>query len=106
MSKTLDDFKQLVDAEEYFQFFDLPYDLDVVNVHRLHILRKFSNAIKAIDQAETAPRSEQETLNLYRSALQDAYTIFLSSNGIEQRLFKVFQQKPNNVVLLSEIDES
>ena len=37
-----DKFKQLVDAEEYLDFFKISYQQEIVNVNRLHILKKFS----------------------------------------------------------------
>lgn len=100
MSKTLAEFNQLTDAEQFFEFFDLPYDRSLVNINRLHILQKFSNLIKTLD---TSGMSEAEKLQEYKFALQQAYDVFLVSNSLEQKLFKVFNKKPQNVVLLSEI---
>jgi nitrogenase-stabilizing/protective protein len=96
---TLAQFNQLKDAEDYFQFFGLSYDPQVVNVNRLHILRKFSQLVQAIDKGQ----SEAELLAAYGQALQTAYTLFLTSTSVEQKLFKVFQDRPKNVVKLSEI---
>jgi nitrogenase-stabilizing/protective protein len=104
MSKTLAEFNQLVDAEQYFEFFELPYDPQVVNVNRLHILRKFSDLIKQYASEHTG-LNEAETLAQYRSALQQSYNLFLTSNSLEQKLFKVFNEKPQNVVLLSEFGQ-
>ncbi len=102
MSRTLSEFNQITDAEQYFEFFELPYDPQIVNVNRLHILRKFSQHIESIDAASTST-TEVERLEEYRSALQQAYDVFLSSSALQQKLFKVFNQKPQNVVLLKEI---
>lgn len=102
MSGTINDFKKLVDAEEFFKFFDLPYDLEVVNVNRLHILKKFSQYMAEVD--ETSPDlSAEERLHQYSLALQKAYDVFLESTPHEQKLFKVFNDKPKNVVTLTEI---
>ena len=46
MITNIDEFKKLVDAEEFFIFFNLPYDQKFVNVNRLHILKKFSQTLK------------------------------------------------------------
>ncbi|WAL58428.1 nitrogenase-stabilizing/protective protein NifW [Thermocoleostomius sinensis] len=100
MSRTLSEFNQLTDAEQFFDFFDLPYDPNIVNVNRLHILQKFSALIKQLNDDQF---SEIEKLDYYRSALQQAYTLFLTSNSLEQKLFKVFNDKPQNLVLLSDI---
>lgn len=101
LPKTRTQFNQLKDAEEYFEFFGLPYDPQIVNVNRLHILRKFSQLAQAVDEGKT--QSEAQKLDGYRQALQNAYDLFLTSSGVEQKLFKVFQDKPKNVVKISEI---
>ncbi|OYD94894.1 nitrogenase stabilizing/protective protein [Nostoc sp. 'Peltigera membranacea cyanobiont' 210A] len=102
MTGTINEFKQLVDAEEFFQFFNLSYDLEVVNVNRLHILKKFSQFIQEIDN-NSPDLSEEEKLNQYSLALQKAYQLFVESTPHEQKLFKVFNDKPKNVVTLTEI---
>ncbi|MDB9525425.1 nitrogenase-stabilizing/protective protein NifW [Oscillatoria sp. CS-180] len=96
---SLSQFNQLKDAEEYFDFFGLAYDPQVVNVNRLHILRKFSQLVQAVDSAQ----DEVTLLEAYRQALQTAYTLFITSTSVEQKLFKVFQDRPKNVVMLSDI---
>lgn len=96
---TLTQFNQLRDAEDYFQFFDLEYDPQVVNINRLHILRKFSQLVKDQDKS----RPDEQRLNAYRQALQTAYDLFLTSSSVEQKLFKVFQDRPTNVVMVSDI---
>jgi nitrogenase-stabilizing/protective protein len=103
MNQTLSQFNQLADAEEYLEFFELPYDQQLVNVNRLHILKKFSQYIEEIN-ANSPELSEEEKLNQYRDALQRAYEVFLTSNSIEQKLFKVFNEKPKNVVTLTQIN--
>lgn len=97
--QTLAQFNQLQDAEEYFEFFGIPYDAQIVNVNRLHILRKFSQLVEAEGNAQ----SERELLNIYRKALLKAYDLFQTSSGVEQKLFKVFRSKPQHVVMLSDI---
>ena len=98
-TQNLAQFNQLKDAEEYFTFFSLPYDPQTVNINRLHILRKFSQLVKAEDRSQ----NEEQLLSAYRKNLLTAYNLFLTSSGVEQKLFKVFQDKPKNVVKLSEI---
>lgn len=96
---TLAQFNQLHDAEEYLEFFGLPYDPQIVNVNRLHILRKFSQLMQAEDKSQ----GEAELLGAYRQDLQNAYSLFVTSSSVEQKLFKVFQDRPKNVVMLSDI---
>ncbi|AVH73118.1 nitrogenase-stabilizing/protective protein NifW [Nostoc sp. 'Lobaria pulmonaria (5183) cyanobiont'] len=102
MTGTIDEFKKLADAEEFFQFFNMSYDVKVVNVNRLHILKKFSQYIQEIDD-NSPDLSQEEKLNQYSLALQKAYQVFIESTPHEQKLFKVFNDKPKNVVTLTEI---
>ncbi|CAN1211273.1 Nitrogenase-stabilizing/protective protein NifW 2 [Tumidithrix helvetica PCC 7403] len=102
MVATLSQFQKLTDAEQYFDFFELPYDPQVVNINRLHILKKFSQSLQEIN-AEYPEASEEQKLVYYRQALEESYATLQTSNAIEQKLFKVFHQKPHNVVLLGDI---
>ncbi len=55
--KTIEEFYDLTDAEEYFEFFDLEYDASLVNVKRFHILKEYGTLIKtAFDNIEEETR--------------------------------------------------
>jgi nitrogenase-stabilizing/protective protein len=102
MSRTLAEFNQLVNTEDYLEFFAIPYDPQFVNVNRLHILQKFAAFMKVIDTA--SPKlHELERLECYQTALRQAYDTFTTSSPQDEKLFKVFNDKPHNLVLLSEI---
>jgi nitrogenase-stabilizing/protective protein len=103
MSKKIDDFLKLTNAEDFFEFFDLPYDRQIFNVNRLHILKLFSEYIAEID-SQYALATEEEKFEKYRDALQRSYERFLTETAQQTKLFKVFNEKPQNVVLLSEIN--
>ncbi|MFQ4136183.1 nitrogenase-stabilizing/protective protein NifW [Nodosilinea sp. PGN35] len=103
MKSTLITFDQITQAEDYFAFFGLPYDPQFLNVNRLHILQKFSRLMK--EKGTANPDMEDTTtFNQYRELLQEAYSLFQTSSPQAQKLFKVFNQKPSNVVLMSEIE--
>ncbi len=95
-------FQSLVDAEDYFTFFELPFDPQVVSVNRLHILRKFSHNLEAVP-LPGPELTKEEWRQRARQALEQAYQTFLQSSPQEQKLFKVFHQPSPGVVLLSEI---
>ncbi|WP_035984776.1 nitrogenase-stabilizing/protective protein NifW [Leptolyngbya sp. KIOST-1] len=103
MKSTITAFNQITQAEDYFAFFGLPYDPQFLNVNRLHILQKFSRLMK--EKGVDAPdMDDPATFNQYRELLQEAYSLFQSSSPQAQKLFKVFNQKPSNVVLMSDIE--
>jgi nitrogenase-stabilizing/protective protein len=101
-SKTLTAFQNLVNAEDYLQFFDIEYDREFVNINRLHILKQFSLLIKEVDKV-FPDVNETEKLEKYRLALGEAYQVFQTSSPLETKLFKVFQAKPKNFISLEEL---
>ena len=101
-TQTLKVFQELVDTEEYLQFFEIPYDQQFVNINRLHILKQFSLLIAEVDRV-FANLSETERLEKYRQALTEAYSVFQSASPLETKLFKVFQEKHKNIVLLENL---
>ncbi|MCU0534580.1 MAG: nitrogenase-stabilizing/protective protein NifW [Hydrococcus sp. Prado102] len=102
MTLNLAEFKKITDAEDYFQFFQLPYDANVVNVNRLHILKQFAKNMKEID-TNFPDLNESEKLDRYKEALVQAYQVFLTSSPLETKLFKVFHDQPKGVVKLGDI---
>lgn len=102
MSLDLAQFQKITDAEDYFEFFQLPYDAKVVNVNRLHILKQFAKNMNDID-TNFPNLSDEEKLDRYKDALIQAYQVFLSTSPLETKLFKVFNDQPKGVVRLGDI---
>lgn len=100
--RTLAEFRKLTDAEDYLQFFNLPYRQDFVNVNRLHILKQFALLIEKVNEV-FLDVSEEEKLEKYRMALAEAYEVFQSSSPLETKLFKVFNETPKNFVSLESL---
>lgn len=103
MENPMNGFTQLSTAEEYLNFFSIPFDPKVVQVNRLHILKKFSQLIREIEKKEPDLGSE-EKFGRYKSAMEAAYQLFVISNAVDQRLFKVFQESPPGFVSLGSIE--
>lgn len=100
--KTFAEFQQLVDAEEYLEFFGISYDPQFVNVNRLHILKQFSLLIEKIDRV-FPDLNETERLEKYGEALAEAYEVFRTNSPLDMKLFKVFQEQHSGVVLLKDV---
>lgn len=83
----LDDLKRLSAAEEFFQYLDVAYEASVVNVARLHILKRMGQYLAA----ETAQGSDSELRARCAEHLKAAYADFVARTPIEARVFKVHQ---------------
>jgi nitrogenase-stabilizing/protective protein len=105
MSEFLDTLKTLSTAEEFLDFMGVEYDPQVVRVNRLHILKRFHDYIgKAGLPGDLA---EADIRPVYASHLAKAYSDFVTSDGVTEKVFKVFEKaaaaKKNAFVPLGEI---
>ncbi len=89
MENFLQQLKALSSAEDFLQFFGVPFDPSVVNVSRLHILKRFFQYIR--QDAVLAQADELQMFTAYRSLLQKAYGDFVTSTPAREKVFKVFQ---------------
>jgi len=89
MENFLQQLKTLSSAEEFLQFFGVPFDQKVVNVSRLHILKRFFQYIR--QQTALPPSDELQMFTLYRGLLMQAYADFVASTPAQEKVFKVFQ---------------
>jgi nitrogenase-stabilizing/protective protein len=83
------DLSRLSTAEEFFHYLDVPFDPAVLNVSRLHILKKMGQTIARtplVDMEEPAARE------LCRDALRTAYADFVARSPLEERVFQVHKK--------------
>ncbi|MHB1022646.1 MAG: nitrogenase stabilizing/protective protein NifW [Acidobacteriaceae bacterium] len=81
----LEQMSKLSSAEEFFQFLEVAYDPAVLNVARLHILRRMGEYLhnSPIEVDEKAARAH------FRAHLKQAYEDFAHSSPLNERVFKV-----------------
>ena len=78
---------ELSSAEDFLEYFGIPYDAAVVHVNRLHILQRFHDYIA---KAGELPADEAEQKVAYAELLNRAYQDFVESDAITEKVFKVF----------------
>ena len=83
--------EELVSAEDFLEFFEVPFEPSVVHVNRLHILQRFHDYMAK--QAPNLPPEEEQQRGIYRLWLQRAYQDFVESNSITEKVFAVFQNQ-------------
>lgn len=72
--KSLDQFYELTDAEDYFNFFNLEYDQRLVNVKRFHILKEYGTLIKT--GFDNLKGQEEKLLDFLKFSLLKVYGDF------------------------------
>lgn len=81
-----DDLDDLASAEDFLDYFAIPYDARVVQVNRLHILQRYHDYL-AKQEAGKAP-----DYAAYRGWLQRAYEDFVHSSAQQEKVFAVFHK--------------
>jgi nitrogenase-stabilizing/protective protein len=81
--------KALSSAEDFLHFFGIPFDEHVVQVNRLHILKRFFQYLHRSD--DLAALDEVAMFRRYRELLLQAYGDFVNSSAQKEKVFKVFQ---------------
>jgi nitrogenase-stabilizing/protective protein len=82
----LEELRRLSAAEDIFRCLDVPYEPAVVNVARLHILRRMGEYLAREDMTGL---DDEEVRARCRRHLQTAYADFVARSPIEERVFKV-----------------
>ncbi len=74
---------QMEAAEDLFALLGEGYQASVLRVHRLHILKRFGEALAALEQRRPPPATEEERLGLYARALREAHDAFRDGGTVE-----------------------
>ena len=88
MSELMNTLGQLSSAEEFLDFLQVDYQQPVVNVNRLHILKRFNQYIARHDFVSDTDEGLKAE---YKALLEQAYSDFVASDAATEKVFKVFQ---------------
>ncbi len=85
---TLDEaLEELESAEDFLNYFGIPYEPAVVHVNRLHILQRFHDYI---GKTGALPTEDGARRSAYTALLARAYEDFVQSDALTEKVFKVF----------------
>lgn len=82
------DMDELSSAEDFLEYFNIDFEPSVVHVNRLHILQRFHDYLDGVEQM---PESDEEKHALYAGMLKSAYSDFVESDAVTEKVFKVFR---------------
>jgi len=91
----------LSSAEDFFGYFGLDYDPQIVAASRLHILKQFHDNLGAVVGLESQPDDAKRTL--YREQLSRAYARFITGTALTERVFPKLAQAKGAFVALSSL---
>jgi nitrogenase-stabilizing/protective protein len=89
MSELLQQLGRLSAAEEFFALLGVDYDQTVINVNRLHILKRFNQYMRTT--ASVTGLDDTALRDTCRELLTRAYQDFVRSTPKQEKVFKVFQ---------------
>jgi len=88
MEQFEEEMEELSSAEDFLEYFGIPFDQSVVHVNRLHILQRFHDYLgseSGLDGLDVADRFDRHKLLLAK-----AYLDFVDSDAQTEKVFKVF----------------
>jgi len=88
---------ELSSAEEFLDYFEIPYEPAVVQVNRLHILQRFHDYI---EREPAAGEGEAQRSAHYRALLERAYRDFVASDARTEKVFRVFHMHEPKTVFV------
>ena len=92
MSEELEmDMEELCSAEDFLDYFQVPYEPGIVQVNRLHILQRFHDYMEMTK--DDMPQDETALRAYYAGWLEKAYANFVNSDARTEKVFKVFRMK-------------
>ncbi len=92
---------QLSAAEEFFDFFGVPYEQSVINVSRLHILKRFYQYMRQEQGLDVL--DDVAMFKRLRALLAQAYGDFVRSTPAREKVFKVLQDATSKSVSLDSL---
>ncbi len=81
--------EELVSAEDFLNFFGVPFVPSVVQVNRLHIMQRYHDYLCQAGDIEHLPDAVRHAV--YRRLLGRAYEDFVASDAQTEKVFKVFR---------------
>ena len=90
---TLDEaLDELVSAEDFLEYFQIPFEASVVHINRLHIMQRFHGYMSQGDAAlDNEEAGEEARAAAYKALLTRAYQDFVESDALTEKVFKVFK---------------
>lgn len=83
-----DELYELESAEDFLNYFAIPFEQRVVHVNRLHILQRFHNYLSAAEM----PEEVEPRRALYLTLLTQAYQDFVNSDARTEKVLKIHQK--------------
>jgi len=104
MNTLVQQLTKLSSAEDFFEYFGLPYDPAVLNVSRLHILKRFFQYMRQEQVMDLM--DEVEMFRKMHHMLAKAYADFVYSTPRQEKVFKVLQDADGHRVPVESLRQS
>jgi len=94
-----EDMEELSSAEDFLEYFEIPYEPAVVHVNRLHILQRFHDYLckeEGLDEQHSAERYAR-----HKALLAKAYLDFVHSDAQTEKVLKIFKMNEPQTAFVS-----
>ena len=89
----LKDLSELSSAEDFLVYLGVPFEPEIVQVARLHIMRRMGQYLRGSEiEGALGAADDGVIFDLCKEHLAQAYADFVASSPIAERVFKVHQE--------------
>jgi nitrogenase-stabilizing/protective protein len=93
---------ELESAEDFLEYFAVPFDSKVVHVNRLHIMQRYHDYLSKSEVSLQEHQGNEAALrSVYRALLERAYQDFVESDALTEKVFKVFKMHEPQTTFVS-----
>jgi nitrogenase-stabilizing/protective protein len=96
-----EELQDLSSAEDFLNYFHLPYEPRVVQVNRLHILQRFHDYLAQV--GDSLPEEEAPSREIHKRLLERAYQDFVTSDALTEKVFRVFHDAQPDFIPVDEL---
>ena len=97
-----EEMEELSSAEDFLQFFEVPYDTTVVHVNRLHIMQRFHDYLdESADVMENYTGNDAAMRAGYKTLLERAYQDFVDSDARTEKVLKIYKMQGPQTTFVS-----
>ena len=94
--------EELSSAEDFLNFFEIPFDTTVVLVNRLHIMQRYHDYLAdSAEMLEGYEGNDKAIYAAYKALLEKAYEDFVNSDAKTEAVLKIYKMQGPQTTFVS-----
>lgn len=88
-----EELSELSSAEDFLDYFDVPFEQSIVHINRLHIMQRYHDYLNKAGELLDQATDEDSTRQAYKALLERAYLDFVDSDAQTEKVLKIYKMQ-------------